>query len=57
MKLSEVVVQILGRDFNLYINKLMSEFCPRIVDRFIVCMSTFENHVDTLFMSVCLLLK
>ena len=35
----------------------MSEWCPENVDRFNVCMSTFENHVDTLFMSVCLLLK
>ena len=41
----------------LYTNNQMSVFCPRYVDRFKVCMSTFENHVDTLFMSVCLLLK
>ena len=48
----------------------MSEFCPRNVDRFnvcmstfkinvdnyFVCMSTFENYVDTR-LSVCLLLK
>ena len=54
----------------LYTNNQMSVFCPRYVDRFnvcmstfkinvdnyFVCMSTFENYVDTC-LSVCLLLK
>ena len=54
---SRVTIDLKCKYNNLYTNNQMSEFCPRNVDRFNVCMSTFENHVDTLFMSVCLLLK